>query len=165
MPFPSSITFIPPSDPSPNLQTVLAYVQARNENDPDKIMSLMHPTLEHRILPKSLGRPVLTRQLYASYLGGFCPRFKSYKMTLHEVIEAQGMIIFHASAVGLSMQDTCFTNEYNIIMTLVPPDTDYDLPKISAVKEFVDSDAIVRFFAEEREKSARAKERGISRSQ
>jgi len=127
-------------------------------------MSFMDDSLEHRILPKSLGRPVLNKKLYGEYLGGLLPVFKTYKMTLHEVIEAGDTIVVHASASGLSMADTTFTNEYNITMHFVPPENGEGLPKITFVKEFVDSENIVKFFAEEREKSAAAKRNGISRS-
>lgn len=90
--FPSSIIYSPPVSPSPNLQTVLAYVNARNENDADKIMSCMDDSLEHRILPKSLGRPVLNKGHYAEYLGGLLPVFKRYKVGIHSALCSSGQV-------------------------------------------------------------------------
>lgn len=101
-------------------------------------------------------------------------------MTLHDVIEMGDTIVLHvgallhiptltvmqiqASATALSIRDNTFSNEYCIIFHLVPPDEEGIMPKISFVKEFVDSSNVAKFFAEEREKASVWKERGISRS-
>lgn len=71
-------SFVPPSSPSPNLQTLLAYCDALNEWNFEKVMAVFDDTLEHRILPKSLGRPVLNKKQYSEYFGGVMPLFKKF---------------------------------------------------------------------------------------
>lgn len=69
-------SWAPPDDPSPNLRTVLAYFAAMETWDEAKLMDTFDDTLEHRILPKSLTRPVLTKQLYRVYFQGLTAMFK-----------------------------------------------------------------------------------------
>jgi hypothetical protein len=80
--FPSSQLYTPPTNPSPNLQALLAYVEARNEwsTDHTKVMGFFDDSLEHRILPKSLGRPVLTKKQYSDYVAGLLRFIASYKV-------------------------------------------------------------------------------------
>jgi hypothetical protein len=73
-----SYSFVPPASPSPNLRTLLAYRDALNEMDYGKTISVFDDTLEHRILPKSLGRPVLTKKQYSDYFAGVMPLFKKF---------------------------------------------------------------------------------------
>ncbi len=76
---PSSLVYTPPRHPSQNLRTLLAYVDARNHLAPD-IMKFFHATLEHRYLPKSLGRPVLNRRQYGEYVSQLQPMFASFRV-------------------------------------------------------------------------------------
>ena len=56
-----------PPDPSPNLVSLLKYVEAIKEWNLDKILSLFDDDLEYHILPQSLGRPVMNKKLYSTY--------------------------------------------------------------------------------------------------
>lgn len=79
--------FEPPHAPSPNVQTLLAYRDALNEWDYDKYMAVFDDTLEHRILPKSLGRPVLTKKQYAVYCAEVMSLFKKFHVSRDDVTQ------------------------------------------------------------------------------
>ncbi|KAF9011573.1 hypothetical protein BDZ89DRAFT_1077642 [Hymenopellis radicata] len=66
--FPSILSWTPPPAPSQNLKVLLAYVNARNKLDLSNVLRFFHTELEHRYLPMSLGRPVLTKKQYGEYL-------------------------------------------------------------------------------------------------
>ncbi|RDB25161.1 hypothetical protein Hypma_007986 [Hypsizygus marmoreus] len=150
-------TFVPPSSPSPNLQTFLAYCDALNHWDYDKVMAVFDETLEHRILPKSLGRPVLNKAQYSAYFAGVMPLFKRLHITLHEVVEAKDVITVHATSTGESATGVPYLNESMLILHFAPPKDGGDgLPKICFVKEYMDSATVLKFFTEERAKAAKA---------
>ncbi|PBK86980.1 hypothetical protein ARMGADRAFT_1168862 [Armillaria gallica] len=155
---PSSLVYTPPRHPSPNLRTLLAYVDARNHLAPD-IMKFFHATLEHRYLPKSLGRPVLNRRQYGEYISQLQPMFASFRMTLHQVIETGDTIVYHATAVGESVCGVPYDNEYMSTVQFVVGDYG---PQICYVKEYVDSKKTTEFFKEHR---ARVAENNRRRSQ
>ena len=59
-------------------------------------MSCFADNLEHRILPKSLGRPVLSKEQYGVYMDGIRGYFEYYEMQVREVLECEeGSIVFH----------------------------------------------------------------------
>ncbi|KAF8959946.1 hypothetical protein BDZ97DRAFT_1598129, partial [Flammula alnicola] len=145
-----------PASPSPNLRTFLAYVAAMEAWEFSDVMACFDEALEHRILPKSLGRPVLNKRQYGEYLKGVMPLFKIFKVTIHEVIEADNKMTVHFSAGGESVTGAPYGNEYIIILHFVPsPESEgpHALPKIRFVKEFVDSAFSSKFFTEERAKA------------
>jgi len=129
------------------------FIDALNRWDYDKLMSVFDDSLEHRILPKSLGRPVLTKKLYGDYFKGMMPVFKKFHITLHEVIEANDKITAHASSVGESAHGVPYSNEYTFITHFTPASRMY------VVKEFVDSASSRSFFADERARAMEKKER------
>ncbi|KAF8161482.1 hypothetical protein B0H34DRAFT_643043, partial [Crassisporium funariophilum] len=152
--------FIIPSAPSPNLRAFLEYVDALHAWDFDALMSSFDDALEHRILPQSLGRPVLNKRQYGEYFRGVMPLFRKFQLTIHEVIEAGDKMTIHASSTGESITGAPYANEYTYIVQFVPPPPNQGgkaLPKMRFVKEFVDSSATVKFFTEERAK-AKARE-------
>lgn len=65
-----------PSVPSPNLRAFLAYVDAVRTWNHKDLMACFDEALEHRILPQSLGRPVLNKRQYGEYIRGIMPLFK-----------------------------------------------------------------------------------------
>lgn len=95
--FPSPLSFTPPENPSPNLQAVIAYVAARNATQSAvaqssaKSLALIEDcfadNLEHRIIPKSLGRPVLNKKQYIEYLAGLPGIFKTFHVSSHLLTE------------------------------------------------------------------------------
>ncbi|KAG6813765.1 hypothetical protein H0H92_007717 [Tricholoma furcatifolium] len=155
----SNFSFTPPDSPSPNLQTLLAYRDALNDWNIDKIAPLFDESLEHHILPKSLGRPVLDKKQYLTYFAKIMPLFKSFHFTLHEVIEAGDVITVHGSSIGESATGAPYNNETIVVLHFGEPDDGgYELPRMTMVKEFVDSSSVLKFFTEERAKAARADE-------
>jgi len=156
--------FTVPPHPSRYLRAFLAYIDAFNAWDLDLILDCYDEQLEHRILPQSLGRPVLNKRQYREYLKGILPLFKRFKVTIHEVVEADEKMTIHASSVGESASGSPYANEYMIIIHFIPLPSSagpHVLPKMRLVKEFVDSAVSVKFFAEERAKAKlrEAKER------
>ncbi|KAK7472363.1 hypothetical protein VKT23_000480 [Stygiomarasmius scandens] len=154
---PSTLTYSPPNNPSRNLQALFAYVAARNAwhvSGPADFLALFDESLEHRILPQSLAKPVLNKRQYAELISGLLRFIKSYKMTLHDVIETENTIVTHASSLTEGVHGTQSTSEYMITLRFLPPEDDSKLPKICYVKEFVDSLSSTEFFKEERKRAA-----------
>ncbi|PPR06862.1 hypothetical protein CVT26_003986 [Gymnopilus dilepis] len=146
--------FTVPDHPSRYLRAFLALIDAYHAWDLDRIIECFDEQLEHRILPSSLGRPVLNKRQYREYLKGIMPLMKSFRVTIHEVIEADEKMTVHASSVGESASGVPYANEYTIIVHFVPvAPGSQALPKMRFVKEFVDSAFSAKFFAEERAKA------------
>lgn len=76
----SNMNFKIPHDPSPNLRAFLSFIDALHRWDFDDIMDCFDETLEHRILPQSLGRPVLNKKQYAQYFRAIFPIFQSWRV-------------------------------------------------------------------------------------
>jgi hypothetical protein len=68
--------FTIPNSPSPNMRALLAYFKALQEWNFKGVMACFDEALEHRILPQSLGRPVLNKRQYGEYVGGIMPLMK-----------------------------------------------------------------------------------------
>ncbi|PPQ85833.1 hypothetical protein CVT25_003464 [Psilocybe cyanescens] len=154
--------FVAPPQPSPNLRAFLAYISTAEAWDVDRTMDFFDDALEHRILPQSLGRPVLNKRQYGEYLKALRPFFKSYKVTIHEVIEADDKMTAHASSKGVSVSGVPYANEHVLIVHFVPPPVSAGpnaLPKMRLVKEYVDSSFSLTFFAQERAKAKERQER------
>jgi len=133
------------------MQAFLAYTDALNAWDLERILHAFDDTLEHRILPKSLGRPVLNRKQYTTYITGIYPLFKWFHVAIHEVTESKDVLTVHASATGEGASGAPYANEIIMIIHFVPPKEGEDgLPKMALVKEFVDSTLVTKFFKEER---------------
>lgn len=83
-------------------------------------------------------------------------------MTVHVCTSSFYLLIIQTicnqgASTGESATGTPYANEYMIIIHFVPPREGGDgLPKMSVVKEFVDSGTAVKFFTEERAKAAKA---------
>ncbi|TFK45090.1 hypothetical protein BDQ12DRAFT_674104 [Crucibulum laeve] len=163
-----SYAFTVPPNPSPNMRTFLAYLKALNTWDYDACMAVFDNSLEHRILPKSLGRPVLNKKQYGEYFKGLMPTFSGIEFSIHEVIETPDKMTVHASSKGSSTLGTPYNNEYILILHFTSPPTVTPsseasgewTPKIKLVKEFVDSAVSIKFFTEDRAKiAAKVKEK------
>jgi hypothetical protein len=77
----SADPWIPPASPSPNLKTALAYCDALNEWDRNKIFNVFDDTLQHEILPKSLARPILDKKGYVEYFSAMMLLFKRFRVS------------------------------------------------------------------------------------
>lgn len=142
----ASTTHVELLDRSPNMRGTLEYVAALNEWNHDKIIDCFDDTLEHRILPASLGRPVRDKALYKEWFSSIFPTFKEFKVMIHELVESGDTIVFHASSLGVTALDTPYQNEYVLFLHFAPPSVAGDLPRICHVKEFVDSQFSAQFF-------------------
>ena len=74
--------FTVPDHPSRYLRAFLALIDAYHAWDLDRIIECFDEQLEHRILPSSLGRPVLNKRQYREYLKGIMPLMKSFRVRL-----------------------------------------------------------------------------------
>lgn len=159
------------------MRTLLLYVDAVNARDYAALSSVFDDALEHRILPKSMARPVLTKKLYIEYWKGVMALFAKFETKIHEVIEAGDKLTVHGSTRGKSWSGTPYTNEYVLIIHFAPlsssssptatttsptsttispyATTNVELPKIRYLKEFVDSSVSLDFFKEESERRRR----------
>jgi hypothetical protein len=68
--------FTIPNAPSPNMRALLAYLDALQAWNFKDVMACFDEALEHRILPQSLGRPVLNKRQYGEYFGAIIPLMK-----------------------------------------------------------------------------------------
>jgi hypothetical protein len=73
--------FTIPNAPSPNMRALLAYVDALKAWNFNDIMACFDEALEHRILPQSLGRPVLSKRQYGEYFGAIMPLLKNFQVS------------------------------------------------------------------------------------
>lgn len=157
------------------MRTLLLYVDAVNARDYNTMAATFDDALEHRILPKSMARPVLTKKLYVEYWKGVMALFAKFETKIHEVIEAGDKLTVHGSSRGKSWSGTPYTNEYVMIVHFnpAPPSSTTpastspsemispyatstsNLPKIRYLKEFVDSSVSLDFFREESERRKR----------
>lgn len=72
--------FTRPKNPSPNVETVLKYIDALAALDPHSVIAQFDDRCMHHILPRSLGRPVLTKDQYLFYLVAIFKMFNSYQV-------------------------------------------------------------------------------------
>ena len=68
--------FTIPNAPSPNMRALLAYIDALQAWSFKDVMACFDEALEHRILPQSLGRPVLNKRQYGEYFAAIMPLMK-----------------------------------------------------------------------------------------
>ncbi|KAF9012705.1 hypothetical protein BDQ17DRAFT_720999 [Cyathus striatus] len=120
--------------------------------DNDAVLDCFDDSLEHRILPKSIGRPVLNKKQYGDYFRGIISFFKEIRIGLFEVVEAGDKMTIHGSGTGESITGTPYKNEFMIIMHFTSPAPNGET-KICLVKEFVDGMSTVKFFTDERTKA------------
>ncbi|KAJ6489649.1 hypothetical protein C8R47DRAFT_1320203 [Mycena vitilis] len=151
-------TYTRPTNPSPTHQALLAWVDAVQSNDPAAMLACYDDSAEVsiQVLPASMGLPKMNKAAYADPLRKNLANYKKYiKMTLYEVIEAGSAITVHAASEGESVSGTPWKNEYILIFHFTQP-SDGNLPKIVSFKEFMDSAAVQKFFAEDAAKAAPA---------
>jgi len=77
------------------MRAFLAYVDALEAWNFKDVMECFDEALEHRILPQSLGRPVLNKRQYGEYIRAVMPLIKRFQITIHEVIEAGDKMTVH----------------------------------------------------------------------
>lgn len=122
-------TYVPPTNPSPELQTVLAWIDATNTWPWDVsafAAQISDDEYHHTVLPSSLGAPEIKSKAewVAGFEKGFLPLFESFEasrtgyhddvltglstlqLKVHEIIEApEGRVIAH---VRTAQYSTCY---------------------------------------------------------
>ncbi|KAJ7665034.1 hypothetical protein DFH06DRAFT_1186432 [Mycena polygramma] len=148
-------TYTPPANPSPTHQAFLAWVDAVQSNDHATILACYDDSanVSVQVLPASIGLPKMDKAAYSDLFRKSLANFKYIKMTLYEIIEAGSAFTVHAASEGESVSGTPWKNEYIFIIHFTPP-SDGCLPKIVSFKEFVDSAAVQKFYAEDAAKAA-----------
>ncbi|KAJ6489671.1 hypothetical protein C8R47DRAFT_1071510 [Mycena vitilis] len=146
-------TYTPPANPSQTQQAFL--VDAIQTNHHATIMACYADSADVsvQVLPATMGVPKMDRAAYSDLFRKGLANFKRFKMTLYEVIEAGSAFTVHAASEGESVAGTPWRNEYMFIIHFTPP-SDGNLPKIISLKEFVDSAAVQKFYAEDAAKAA-----------
>ncbi|KZP28473.1 hypothetical protein FIBSPDRAFT_817380 [Athelia psychrophila] len=148
----------PPDSPSPNLATALAWMKALEEWDEATHFATCDETLEHRILPKSLMRPVLNKNHYLSYFRGLAEMFAAPAGSSTQNAKVRLFTTCVASVKGESLTGELYENEYMYVLRLISSTTgNPEERKIQSVKEFCDSYASKTFFPAERKRVAEAK--------
>lgn len=70
----------PGPSPSPNALVIQSYIAALEEWDLEAIMSRFDETLQHQILPKSLGQPPMDKATYREYFKSVMPLFEKLEV-------------------------------------------------------------------------------------
>jgi len=68
------------------MKSLLAYIDAVNARDFATMERVFDEALEHRILPKRLERPVLTRKQYLDYWKGIMKLFSRFEVRSWNVL-------------------------------------------------------------------------------
>lgn len=76
-----NLVFSRPRAPSPYMKSLLTYIDAVNNRDFEAMDSVFDESLEHRILPKSLERPVLTKKQYGDYWRSISGLFEQFEVS------------------------------------------------------------------------------------
>lgn len=63
------------------MKSLLTYIDAVNNRDFEAMDSVFDESLEHRILPKSLERPVLTKKQYGDYWRSISGLFEQFEVS------------------------------------------------------------------------------------
>lgn len=63
------------------MRALLAYVDALQALNFEDVMACFDEALEHRILPQSLGRPVLNKRQYGEYFRAIMPLMKKFQVS------------------------------------------------------------------------------------
>jgi hypothetical protein len=106
-------SFVPPSTPSPYLQAFFAYVDAMHAWDFDRVMQCFDESLEHRILPKSLGRPVLNKRQYGEYFKGTMPLFVKFRVSAASSVYQTVELINRMTVYFLRLFSKLFSSGYS----------------------------------------------------
>ncbi|KAF8514613.1 hypothetical protein JB92DRAFT_2918739 [Gautieria morchelliformis] len=84
-----------PANPSPELQVALNWIEGYNRWDIDLLFSTVSDDYTHHVLPGSLGIKPRSKEEFREYLTSIFPMFQGFTVTLHEIVEAPGKILFH----------------------------------------------------------------------
>ncbi|TFK65000.1 hypothetical protein BDN72DRAFT_846132 [Pluteus cervinus] len=143
---------------SPQRQAVLDWLEGFNKWDADAIAAPMSDeSFEHQLLPTSLNRPRRSKQEFVDYIrNDVVFLLRDFKVTVDEIIEEPGKVVVQASSTAQSTTGFPYYNEFMIIFHLQLSAVD-GVPRITLIKEFVDSAFTVNFFAEEKVRIAASK--------
>jgi len=128
---------LPPS-PSPQLATVLNWIDAVTKADFTQLGNTVTDDYIHALLPSSLGAPPTNgRDAMIQVYKGILPRLTSFKINITDVTEVPGKVIIHASGDAKVEPAFRYLNEYIFTFNLTEQaDGSF---KITRTQEFTDS--------------------------
>ncbi|KAJ7756414.1 hypothetical protein DFH07DRAFT_478209 [Mycena maculata] len=131
-------------NPSPQLQTVLEYLKAVSDQDPDKI--LLHLTEDaeyHWVTPgfDALGPQVKNKEQTKAFFTRVSGTFvKDFKYIIQDYVEMPGKIVLQMTSTGdLLAGGGKYENQYMWLFHLAQDPVGGQKPKIKIAKEFFDS--------------------------
>ncbi|KAJ7234413.1 hypothetical protein C8J57DRAFT_1249189 [Mycena rebaudengoi] len=131
-------------NPSPQLQTVLSFLEAVKDQHPDDILShLTEDVKYHWVTPgfEALGPRVKNKEQTKQFFTGVKGTFvKDFKFIIQDYIEMPGKILLQMTSTGdLLAGGGKYENQYMWLFHLVQDGADGQKPKIKVAKEFFDS--------------------------
>ncbi|CAL1708222.1 unnamed protein product [Somion occarium] len=138
-----------PPDPSPQLRTVLSFIQGLQESNFPLVKTMMTEDFTMSILPQSLGIPIRPRDEWLET----CERAsllwpKSFRLDILDINESPGKLWLHGIATARAKMGKAYENEYMIMFRLTDGKETDGESKISEMKEFMDSLYTSNFAAE-----------------
>ncbi|ETW81553.1 hypothetical protein HETIRDRAFT_451314 [Heterobasidion irregulare TC 32-1] len=134
---PLEVVYMPPANPSPQVQRVLRWAETFSSFERN-VGAHFADDVEYHVLPRALQRPVVTRRRACEE--GFERQRSLFNFVIHDLVESGSMISVHVSSYGTGANGTLYTNEYFFTFYFRPGGQWEDgLPKIAVVHEFVDS--------------------------
>jgi len=126
------------ANPSAQLKVVLKWAEAMSAADFDALGAVLDDDYLHLAIPGTLNMPpVKGRETFLKHYQNILPLFTDFNVSFHEVVEAPGRVVIHATADAKTKPGFPYSNEYIIIFHLAEqPDKSY---KLTSAKEFVDS--------------------------
>jgi len=130
---------------SPQLELVRSFILGIEKGDMDEVGKTMHKDHRRFTYPRSLGKPVQTKEEYLQHAGAVISRLKDHKLTSHSVIETPGKVVVHLTASAKAPFGVDMIREMIFTAHIVTDEDDGSL-KIMQADEFTDSKSYLDFF-------------------
>ncbi|TCD70954.1 hypothetical protein EIP91_000861 [Steccherinum ochraceum] len=114
--FPSSNL---PSPLSPQLQTCVSWLEAITTADFDSLERLVTDDYTHTFLPPELNSTKLIgKKMFLEFFRGELKDFASFGMTINEVEETPGEVVWQLSSDTMTTGGYHYTNEYTVVISV-----------------------------------------------
>ncbi|KAF7330979.1 hypothetical protein MVEN_02438000 [Mycena venus] len=131
------------TNPSPQLQTVLAFLKAVSDQNPDEMLLHLTDDVEyHWVTPgfDALGTRVKnkeqTKEFFTKVSGTFV---KDFKYIIQDYVEMPGKIVLQMTSTGDLLAGGKYENQYMWLFHIEQDHAGDTNPKIRIAKEFFDS--------------------------
>ncbi|KAI0070147.1 AOX-domain-containing protein [Panus rudis PR-1116 ss-1] len=105
-----------PTNPSPQVQTVLRWIKGICDADLQTLEELLAPEFEVRFGPESVKRPPSSKEGFLEFLKGLTKQMvPGMKVEIHEIIESDGRVVVHLTTDGMLITNQPYT--HNMIHT------------------------------------------------